>query len=424
MHSLQKNKKRVLYFPKTLSSFTESCLSLTPKVYAIKESLYLDIDPTITLFGGEEILFLKATQLASSFDLPNQFVFTDRCEWAKAFHTQPEVFLPAGKSRDTLLLLDITRLEFIGDPQTLEDEAPSRRDLIRFMKRVGIKKISDFAALSPTAIGGRFGKMGVTLLDWVSGEGELILPPFIPEETLIERLQTDEITSLESLLQCLRPTLDRIKVRLQGRSQMAKTLQLKFYLESRKKIEKKWSLSEPTQESETLFYLLKEFLTEMIWDSPLQTLEIIITDTIPYVRGQLSLFENKEAVFSDLAEYLTKLRAKFGEAQVGFPALQESYLPERSWQPVWPPQEVTFQILMENEKHYSTSHRPLFLFIPPKICYPLASWKLISTENLMTEWWTEKGGRRYFIALPPQGNRLWVYWDLEEKVWYAHGTFD
>ena len=134
--------------------------------------------------------------------------------------------------------------------------------------------------------------------------------------------------------------------------------------------------------------------------------------------------ENKEAVFSDLAEYLTKLRAKFGEAQVGFPALQESYLPERSWQAVWPPQEVTFQILMENEKHYSTSHRPLFLFIPPKICYPLASWKLISTENLMTEWWTEKGGRRYFIALPPQGNRLWVYWDLEEKVWYAHGTFD
>ena len=115
-------------------------------------------------------------------------------------------------------------------------DGPSRRDLIRFMKRVGIKKISDFAALSPTAIGGRFGKMGVTLLDWISGEGELILPPFIPEETLTERLQTDEITSLESLLQYLRPTLDRIKVRLQGRSQMAKTLQLKFYLESRKKM--------------------------------------------------------------------------------------------------------------------------------------------------------------------------------------------
>lgn len=407
---------RILFFPTTTPAFTESVLSLTPKVSLIQNSLYLDIEPTLKLFKGEENLFLKALQLSETFSLNSHFVMTDRPEWAQALNTRPEVFLLPGKSTTPLLSLDISRLEFIGDPQKLEEEKKERTDLIRFMKRVGLKTIADFTRLSATAIGRRFGKMGVILLDWVLGNRELILPTFVPEGFIHEAIDTEELTSLESLLHELPPVLNRIESRLIGRAQMVKSLELKFHLESRNKIQKQYHLSDPTQKSEVLLKLLRELLSDLTWDSPLQSLEITLTDTVPYTPGQLSLFETGESVFSDLSQFLTRLRAKFGETQVGFPLLQESYLPERSWTPTWPPQE--------KESSHSTPHRPLFLFTPPKLCHPLNSWKLIPSENLMTEWWSKSGIRKYFIAIPPRGSRLWLYWDLEEKAWYAHGTFD
>jgi hypothetical protein len=348
--------------------------------------------------------------------LNSHFVLTDRPEWAQALNTRPEVFLLPGKSSQPLLSLDISRLEFIGDPQKLEEEKKERIDLIRFMKRVGLKTIADFTRLNATSIGRRFGKMGVVLLDWVLGNRELILPTFVPEGFIHEAIETEELTSLEFLLHELPPILNRIESRLIGRAQMVKSLELKFHLESRNKIQKQYHLSDPTQKSEVLLKLLRELLNDLNWDSPLQSLEITVVDTVPYTPGQLSLFETGESVFSDLSQFLTRLRAKFGESQVGFPLLQESYLPERSWTPTWPPQE--------KECSHSTPHRPLFLFTPPKPCPPLNSWKLIPSENLMTEWWSKSGIRKYFIAIPPRGSRLWLYWDLEEKAWYAHGTFD
>lgn len=407
---------RILFFPNTTPAFTESVLSLTPKVSLIKNTLYLDIEPTLKLFKGEENLFLKAMQLSETFSLNSHFVLTDRPEWAQALNTRPEVFLLPGKSPQLLLNLDISRLEFIGDPQKLEEEKKERTDLIRFMKRVGLKTIADFTRLSAPAIGRRFGKMGVILLDWVLGNRELLLPTFVPEGLIHETIDTEELTSLESLLLELPPVLNRIESRLIGRAQMVKSLEIKFHLESKNKLQKQYHLSDPTQKGEILLKLLRELLSDLTWDAPLQSLEITVTDTVPYSPGQLSLFETGESLFSDLSQYLTRLRAKFGEAQVGFPLLQESYLPEKSWTPTWPPQE--------KENSHSTPHRPLFLFNPPKPCHPLSSWTLIPSENLMTEWWNKSGIRKYFIAIPPRGSRLWLYWDLEEKAWYAHGTFD
>lgn len=407
---------RILFFPITTPAFTESALSLTPKVSLIKNSLYLDIEPTLKLFKGEENLFLKAMQLLDKFALNSHFVLTDRPEWAQALNVRPEVFLLPGKSTEPLLNLDISRLEFIGDPQKLEEERKERTDLIRFMKRVGLKTVADFTRLSATAIGRRFGKMGVILLDWVLGNRELLLPTFVPEGLIHEAIDTEELTSLESLLYELPPVLNRIESRLIGRSQMVKSLELNFHLESRNKLQKQYHLSDPTQSSEVLLKLLQELLRDLAWDSPLQSLEMTIIDTVPHTPGQLSLFETGESLFSDLSQYLTRLRAKFGETQVGFPLLQESYLPERSWAPIWSPPET--------ESDHSTPHRPLFLFTPPKPCHPLSSWKLIPSENLMTEWWSPNGIRKYFIAIPPRGSHLWLYWDLEEKAWYAHGTFD
>ena len=118
---------RILFFPTTTPAFTESVLSLTPKVSLVGTSLYLDIEPTIKLFKGEENLLLKASHLSATFLNHSHFVLTDRPEWAQALNTRPEVFIPQGKSLKTLLQLDISRLEQIGDPQKLEGEKKERK---------------------------------------------------------------------------------------------------------------------------------------------------------------------------------------------------------------------------------------------------------------------------------------------------------
>ena len=284
------------------------------------------------------------------------------------------------------------------------------------MKRVGLKTVSDFTLLNITAIGRRFGKMGINLLDWVLGHRELPLTVFVPEETIQETIFTEDLTSLDSLIYALTSVFQKIELRLKGRGQSVKALELNFGLESRIPFRKEYHLSEPTQKSEVILRLLAEFLSETSWDSPLQYLETTITDTVPHTSGQLSLFETGETAFYNLHQYLTKLRAKFGDSQVGFPALQESYLPENSWVPLHTPQEQLGS--------YSTPQRPLFLFSPPKPFSPSTSWKLTPTENLMTEWWSPSGTRRYFIATNSKGSRLWIYWDSEKKAWYAQGTFD
>ncbi|MFM8316101.1 MAG: hypothetical protein ACKOA8_17620, partial [Deltaproteobacteria bacterium] len=371
---------RILYLANTTTSFAESTLCLTPKVYLIKNSLYLDIEPTIKFFKGEETIFLKAMELAAYFKLNSHFVLTDRPEWAQALHTQNEVFIPKGKSQSTLLNLNISRLEWIGAPQKLEEEKTERKDLIKFMKRVGLKTISDFTSLNVTAIGRRFGRLGINLLDWILGQNELHLPIFTPENLIQETIFTEELTSFDSLMHTITSAFQKIELRLIGRGQSAKALELNFGLESETPLRKHYQLSEPFQKSEPILTFLKEILKELSWDSPLQHLEIKITETTSHTPGQLSLFETGETIFSNLYQYLTKLRAKFGDSQVGFPLIQESYLPEKSWMPLPTPQE--------NKDSYCTPQRPLFLFSPPKPCFPSASWKLIPTENLMTEWWS------------------------------------
>jgi hypothetical protein len=413
---VQKTKQRILYFPQSPMPFNEACLSLTPKVSSIQNSTFLDLEPTQKLFGGEKRLLSNATQLALHFHLPPQWVLTDRPEWARALCTENELVLPPGKSFERLVSLPLERLKYCGDPSTVENELSERQDLILFMKRVGMKLISDFIRLSPSAIGRRFGKVGVRLHEWALGHREVLLPPFIPETQISELVDTDELSDLESLIFLLQDVLLRIAARLKGRALIAKALDLKFQLASREALQKKLILSSPTQDGTMLLKWLTELLRTLSWDSPLIHLEIQVSDTLPYSPGQLSLFDNTENLFSDLSQYLYRLRNRFGEDSAGFPSLIESHIPERSWKLSHLPTEET------QTRH--NPNRPLLIYHPPILCKPEKNWQLFPTENLMTEWWEEGGFRKYFIALLPNQVRLWLYWDLETKGFYLHGCFD
>jgi hypothetical protein len=411
---------RILYFQSNLplTSFSEACLSLTPKIFVHKDQeLFLDIEVTRKFFGGEANQLKAAEALCQSFEIPPQYVVTDRPEWARPLALLPQIALPPGKSQAYLATLPIERLILCGDPGVVDEEIKERERLVAFMRRVGMNLISDFTTLSPTAIGRRFGKMGMRLQEWVLGNREVCLPQLEIKEKIKEAIDTEALGSLEALLFNLRQIFIRIEARLRGRNMLAKVFVFTFYPESGNQIVKHLNLAEPLREANALLKILRDFFSDVQWDSPLQRLEIDVADTIQFQGGQLSLFDTTENQFSDLAQSIHRWRHRFGEQAVGFADLQESYLPERSWKAAWP---LPRQPLPERIPRV----RPPFIFSPPKPYSLTHNLRLIPSENLATEWWREGGNRRYFIAETPRGEKLWVYWDGKKQAWFLHGTFD
>ena len=194
---------RILYLhsSKPLLAFADACLALTPKVFLFKDkAIYLDIEVTKKYFGGEAKILEKFHSLRTEFGQEMKAVLTDRPEWAKVFAADSDLFIPEGQSYSTLLKLPVDSLIHFGDPGCLEEEKLTRMPLIAFMKRVGLQTIADFANLNPTAIGRRFGKPGILLHQWVTGTRELCLTPFIPEPSIVEFTDTEDIGSVEALL--------------------------------------------------------------------------------------------------------------------------------------------------------------------------------------------------------------------------------
>jgi hypothetical protein len=411
---------RILYLHSTepLSLFAESCLTLTPKVSLCGLChLYLDIEPTLKHFGSEENLLQKFEELTELFQIRSKRrVLTDRPEWAQALLGNNENLLDRGASASALNLLGIDRLLSLGDPLVLESESTPRSHLIRFLKKVGIYSIGDFLALPIETIHHRFGKMGEVLHAWAKGSRTLCLPFFQCEDPLYEKLETDEVSSLESLLFLLKQTLTRMEIRLQARSLAARALHFVFHFESDPSVTKVFSLTEPAREAQTLLRLLRDYLAHFHWESPLTQIELSLRDTVPHLPGQLSLLENSENQFYDLAFFVSRLRNQLGEKNVGFAALQQSHLPEKSYALTWPPAK-------HEARRDAFPKRPLFIFNPPKPFHPTQEWNLSLTEKLNVEWWEWGGSRDYFRA--ERGSEsLWVYRETQQGAWFIHGTFD
>lgn len=399
--------------------FGEACFSLTPKVSVPgQQQVLLDVESTQTYFGGEENILRALAKLSTTFGVQGHTVLTDRPEWARVFATTRDVFIPVGQSHTQLLKLPIERLQLCGNPFTIDEELPERESLTAFMRRVGMDRIEHFTQLTPTAIGRRFGKLGMTLQQWVMGERQLSLPILEPTGRIEETIDTEEITCLDSLAFYLQEVLARIEARLTGRELLAQQLNLSFFLESSQKIQNHMGLSEPLRDALSLFRLLMGHLEKMQWDSPLQRLEICVSESVPATPGQLSLWDNSENKKADMGNFVRHLRYRYGENNVGFARLAERHLPEFSWENTWPPIEK------ETRDFPSPPFRPLFIYASPRSYRVPPNTRLIPTENLDVEWWDTYGSRRYFTAITPGREALWIFWDLTRQQWFIHGCFD
>ncbi len=410
---------RVLYLRHSthLTAFSEACLALSPRIAVFPHALLIDVGITAKAWKGEVRQGDALQDLFDRFEIRPQVVLCDRAAWAPAFAIGEGTYHAPGESSTRLALLPVERLSLLGDPLEAEKEASERAHLTAFMRRVGMSTIGDFLKLRPESVTRRFGKMGARLLDWATGTKDIAIPTLLAESPLTDTFDTDEIASLEQLLVVTKQRWRQLEARLAGRGLLAQEVQMDFAFDGSAPQSRNLRLAEPLRDTEGFVRLLRDYLNGMSWDSPLTRLAIHIPRTITAQAGQLSLFDDELTQFADLGQYVSRLRARFGEEAVGFTRLEESHLPERSFSVHWPPRRPELP-----KGHFP--ERPLFVFDPPRPYRPSREGSLRSTENLATEWWRGEGDRHYFIHLTPEGRRLWVYWDTALRQWFLHGTFD
>lgn len=421
----------ILYWnsERALGPFAEACFCVTPRVFVgAPGEVFLDLAATAKHWGGEDKVLEKALRLAEAFELDRdprlRVVLSDRAEWARPLATgvSGQLLLKKGQSEARLLALPLAALVDCALPLPIsetraEEERRGRATLVAFLLKLGLKTLGDFARLPPETLGHRFGKEAVIWQAVVRGERPCVLAPFVPKEVLEERIEADEIHSLERLLEALGRTFTRLEARLRGRALAAKALRLEFALENDPPLTRSLVLIEPLQESQALVRLLRDFLRDTKWTSPLLSLVVKIPDVVSHAPGQLSLFDDGEQRAHEMAAYVARLRAQVGDQGAGFAVFRESHLPEQRWSLGWPPAPPPARRAWPPE-------RPLFVYFPTRPCRIEAGWRLTLSEKLTGEWWNGVAPRQYAVARAPDGSRFWVYWDEKRQEWFLQGVFE
>jgi hypothetical protein len=412
------SSQKILYFqnPNPLLPIAESFISLTPKVSVVDTDIYADITCTENLFGGLFNLLQKAESILLAFNTSCSWVLTEKISWAKPLCIKEKNIFNPGESAPTLLALPIEALAHCGNPITLKEEQKERKDLVRFLKKIGMVFCSDFLKIPRSSLAQRFGQLGLRLADALVGNQEPLLAFYAPQEPINLSIDTESLGSLDALLFELHPHLSTLELRLKGRQAFIQKIKLTFHLENRSKQTEDVSFSRPTRDPITIHKVLSESLSRISWSSPLHRLTLEILESVRQSPGQLDLWDKTEEQLEELSGFVQRMRKQFGECRVGFAELLPNYLPENSWRLIYPP--------VSEKMVYPDHSRPIFLFESPFPFYPSSHWKLTELERLNLHWWEKNISRRYFLAEGDTGEKLWVFFDPYTHKWFCHGSYD
>ena len=440
-----------------LEGLADWCDRYTPLVALDgADGLFLDITGCAHLFGGERAMLddVLTRFFHQGFDVRAGIASTVGAAWAAARFCGDRI-VPAGGEEALIAPLPLAALRL---------EAKTRTSL----ESVGLRSVGTVIAAPRAPLARRFGAALLTRLDQALGSIDEAVSPRLPVAPLsVERQFGEPIMLVEDIERLVPLLADSLRQDLERHGEGARRLSLALFRVDGAVTRIGIGTSLPLREPRRISRLFHEKLAaigdglDAGYGFDLMRLSVLATAAFDMRQGDLAGKEEDDE--ADLALFVDRVRARFGEGAVLKPLLIESHLPERAVtllpygeeapRRVMPPQRPR-PVRETPAGAPSQPERPIRLFHAPEPVEVPATeipegpplqfrWRRVlhrvaraeGPERIAQEWWRhppadeEAATRDYFRIEDMEGRRYWLYrqglYAAEKPAprWFMHGIF-
>jgi protein ImuB len=418
---------------KLLKGLAEWCIRYTPAVAIdLPDGLILDVSGCAHLWGGEKqyLAAIHTRFTEFGYDVKLAMADTIGTAWAMTRFGHNLSIIESAQQSTALLSLPAAALR-------LEVTTAER------LEKLGLRQISQFINMPPSALRRRFGQQLLLRLDQAMGIEEEAMQPVQPIEPYQERLPCLEpiitATGIEIALQRL---LDVLCLRLQQEEKGLRMAIFKGY-RADGKIEKiEIGTNRPTNNTTHIFKLF-EFKIAGI--EPAEGIEIFVLEALKVEElspVQETLWNNNGGLNdAGLAELLDRIAGKMGAHHIHRYVPDEHYWPERSYKlAATLDEKLTTTWKLDRPRPLNLLTKP----VPIEVTAPIPDYppmmfrykgilhKIIKAdgpERIEQEWWLQEGQHRdYYCVEDEEGQRYWLFrsgdYDADKSYqWFIHGFF-
>jgi protein ImuB len=428
----------------TLMQLVRWCIRWSP--WTAMESLSVDggagvwIDATgcAHLFGGEQALLddMIKRLAAAGFGVRAAIADSPGAAWAAAhfgIETGNTAIVPEGGTRQWLSGLPVMALRL---PPAITET----------LRRLGLRRIGDLAALPRAPLAARFGSHLLQRLDQLTGD---LSEPIGPEQPVIPyqvRMAFPEpIASTEGVTLSLTRLLEGLCRTLERDRKGARRLDLMLYRVDGSFVEIAVGTAAPVRSPKHLLRLFAEKINEVDAGFGIEAIVLIIPIVDTLAAQQIDLPEEQlghGAAGAELAQLVDRLSQRLGTGAVVRQAPRGSHVPERAVHAAAPLEPLTVNqwacplsrpvTLMRRPEPVQTVGPP---DVAPEAPPTAFRWRgethrvarVEGPERIAAEWWHAATPpppttfRDYWRIEDAQGLRWWLFRDGAGGRWFLHG---
>jgi protein ImuB len=398
--------------------------------------LFLDVTGCAHLRGGEAGLLADLGQHLARFGLHARLGLAEATgaawAWSRFRPARAPAILAPGEAAAALGPLPVEGLRIPAATAAT-------------LRRLGLRRIADVAALPRAALAARFGADLLRQLDRVFGRAEEPIAPRRPPTSYsVRRDFAEPLMVPEALPAVLARLLPRLCRLLERDGRGARRLVFTLYRIDGSSASAAIGTSRAARDPAHLAKLFKPRLETLDPDPGVETLALEAHETAPFVADQSTLADGEtHAEPSALTEIVDRLVNRLGAGRVGFLAPQTLHLPERQARFVAASAEAPTDVSAWSTWPATAAALPLRLFpIPEPVeietpgeradAPPAAFlWRgrlhrltaARGPDRRLGAWWQgEHAARDYWAIEEADGRRLWLCRDLATDRWRVHGV--
>lgn len=331
------------------------------------------------------------------------------------------------------------------------------REVLVGLRRAGLRRIGELAALPRAPLAARFGRELVQRLARLTEEEDPHVTARQAVETIREEARFAEpVVRTDDVLDVIAMLVGAAAERLRERDEGARALAVRLHRGDGQLAQLTIECGSPTRDPQVLMRLLRERIESLA--DPLDPgfgydfIDIAVPHAEHLVERQDGL-EQECAPRPAIGPLIDRLAVRHGAGAIRGFAAGDSYLPERAGRLVafGSGQESPWPEGMAGDPPL----RPLLLFDPPQRVQVLAAvpdgpprlfrWRGRAyrvareegPERIAPEWWRRRGGhaenaglsRDYYRVEDEEGHRFWLFRhglyerESSDPAWYLHGLF-